>query len=84
MKDIKEFYILGLPIETEIGICNFLKVKEYPDYYAHLQYISLAKDQIIENLINTLKINSNDDIDDKTNVFIEQMRNEDLFSIVFS
>jgi hypothetical protein len=45
MMDIKEFYILGLPIETEIGKCHFLKVKEYPDYFMDLQIVSMTKDQ---------------------------------------
>lgn len=47
MKDIKEFYILGNPIETEIGKCEFLKVKEYPDYFFDLQNLSMSKDEII-------------------------------------
>lgn len=47
MKDIKEFYILGLPIETEIGSCNFLKVKEYPDYFMDLQIVALTKNHVI-------------------------------------
>jgi hypothetical protein len=57
MMDIKEFYILGLPINTEIGECNFLKVKEYPDYVVDLQTISLTKSHIINkyNEINNLK-----------------------------
>lgn len=47
MMDIKEFYILGLPIETGIGECQFLKVKEYPDYFMDLQIVAMTKDQLI-------------------------------------
>ncbi len=47
MQDIKEFYILGLPIETEIGNCQFIKVKEYPDCFNDLQIISLSKSHLI-------------------------------------
>jgi hypothetical protein len=47
MMDIKEFYILGLPIQTEIGECHFLKVKEYPDFFMDLQVVSLTKNQLI-------------------------------------
>jgi hypothetical protein len=47
MMDIKEFYILGLPIQTEIGECQFLKVKEYPDYFMDLQIVSMTKDQLV-------------------------------------
>jgi hypothetical protein len=47
MMDAKEFYILGLPIDTEIGECHFLKVKEYPDYFMDLQIVSMSKEQLI-------------------------------------
>jgi hypothetical protein len=47
MMDIKDFYILGLPIETELGLVRFLKVKEYPDYFSDLQIISINKNNLI-------------------------------------
>jgi uncharacterized protein YifE (UPF0438 family) len=53
MQDIKEFYILGLPIETPIGNCRFLKVKEYPDSFTQLNVIAITKDQIIQSYGNT-------------------------------
>lgn len=50
MNDEQEFYILGLPIKTEIGTCRFLKVKEYPRYYRYLQTMAISKLQIIYNV----------------------------------
>lgn len=47
MRNIKDFYILGLPIDTELGRCDFLTVKDYPDYFDDLQYMSMTKDAII-------------------------------------
>jgi len=47
MHDIKEFYILGLPIETEIGQCNFIKVKDYPDISVLMSHILITKQHII-------------------------------------
>jgi hypothetical protein len=46
---IKEFYILGDPIETEIGICRFVKVSEYKKYFLHLGALSVTKNSIIYN-----------------------------------
>lgn len=73
--DINEFYILGLPIQTEIGECHFLKVKEYPDYFMDLQVISMTKDQIIQKYTELNKGNILDDL-------IIEMKNLPLFEIV--
>lgn len=62
MKDMKEFYILGLPIETELGLVRFLKVREYPDYHGDLQIMSLNKDNLIYNLTMTNKAGSNTEL----------------------
>lgn len=77
MKDYKEFYILGLPIETEIGECNFLKVKEYPDYFGDLQIVSLTKDQIIFKYFELNK-------DGSLNELIEGLKSMTLFEIAIN
>ncbi|WP_299831219.1 hypothetical protein [uncultured Metabacillus sp.] len=46
MKNNPEFYILGEPIETEIGKCEFIKVKDFPDYFQELQFMSMSKEEI--------------------------------------
>jgi len=51
MKNIPDFYILGLPVDTPIGQCSFIKVKEYPDLIEFLNYIQLSR----QHFINTLK-----------------------------
>lgn len=75
MKDIKDFYILGLPIDTDIGQCEFIKVKEYPDYFADLQIMSLNKLHIIYKYH---KINKNHEFDD----VIQELEKLTLFEIV--
>lgn len=75
MMDIKEFYILGLPIETDIGQCEFLKVKEYPDYITDLLTLSMSKEQIIYKYS---EINKNGEL----NELIDQLKISTLFEIV--
>lgn len=43
IEDIEEFYILGLPIKTNIGFCHFLKVQDYPQLQNDLQIVSLTR-----------------------------------------
>ena len=76
MKNLEEFYILGLPIETDIGECRFVKVKEYPNLAQDLQIMSLSKDHIV-NLICSQSKDSNEQI-------IEAMKDATLFETVFS
>ena len=75
MKDLQEFYILGEPIETELGLCSFIKVKEYPDYFHDLQIISLNKENIIYNY---QKQNKNHELDGT----IRGLQKIDLYQIV--
>lgn len=75
--NIKEFYILGLPIETDIGLCHFLKVKEYPDYFYDLQVISLTKDHLIHKYT---ELNKNGMLTD----FITELSKYDLFELAFN
>lgn len=74
MKDIKEFYILGLPIETDLGYCHFLKVKEYPNYFMDLQILGLTKNHIISKYNEMNKDRSLDE-------FIEELHKASLFEI---
>lgn len=76
MKDIDKFYILGLPIETEIGICNFLKVKEYPDYFMDLQVLGMTKNHVISEYT---KVNKDGNLDE----LIEELYRVELPEIVF-
>lgn len=70
----KEFYITGLPIETEIGMCRFLKVNEFPKYFHDLNVLSLTK----ENLINKYRQINNNNIFDE---FISELQKSTLFEI---
>ncbi|WP_235879434.1 hypothetical protein [Robertmurraya siralis] len=74
MKNMREFYILGLPIETDIGECSFLLVKEYPDYFMDLQVLSLSKTQIIYKYSEINK-------DGSLNELINELNNSSLFEI---
>lgn len=74
MMDMKEFYILGLPVDTPIGHCNFLKVKDYPDYFMSLQIVGLTKNHIISKYSELNKDGSLDE-------FMLELRNSDMFEI---
>lgn len=75
MKDIKEFYILGEPIETEVGLCSFIKVREYPDFFFDLQTIALNKANIIYSY---QKINKNGQL----NEIVELLYKLSLYEII--
>lgn len=51
MPNIDDFYILGLPIDMEIGVCKFITVEDYPDYSEILGVLTLDKNRIISNLV---------------------------------
>lgn len=55
--DVEEFYILGLPVKTDIGYCHFLKVKDYPKLYNDLQIFSLTKWHYVHKLMELNKDN---------------------------
>lgn len=48
--DIEDFYILGLPIKTQIGNCHFIKVKHYPKFYGDLQVVKLPKQYFVNEI----------------------------------
>lgn len=75
MLNIKEFYITGLPIKTEIGDCEFLKVKDYPTYLLDIQTIALGKSRII-NMFNELNK------DGSLSNLINKLNTYNLFEIV--
>lgn len=62
MLNAKELYILGQPIETDIGTLHFVKVKDYPKLLRYSQYLDTEKFEIIraiskidKNIANNLK-----------------------------
>lgn len=75
MDNIKEFYILGLPIDTPIGECEFIKIKDYPNFYKELQFISLSKTHII----NIIRETGN--LDEETE---EKLKDISLRDLIFS
>lgn len=54
--DLEEFYILGLPIETIIGDCHHLLVRDYPILQSDLKIFSLTK----QHFLNALSKENND------------------------
>ena len=56
MEDIKEFYIVGDdddPVETDLGKCHFIKVKEYLTFITYSHYLNLEKPQMDTEIIKT-------------------------------
>lgn len=49
IENIEDFYILGNPIITDIGICYFLKVKDYMKILQYIDLLSLEKFQLIRH-----------------------------------
>lgn len=47
MQNFKEFYILGLPIQTPIGDAHFVKIKQLPDFSLYQNIITVNKDKIV-------------------------------------
>ena len=87
MQNIPDFYILGLPIDTPMGQCNFIKVKEYPDIVTYLNYVQLTK----QYFVNTFKEQSTniDEITVIENISLFQLVAETpdlkaIYDIVFS
>lgn len=77
MIDLQEFYILGLPIDTDLGECEFLLVREYPDYFSDLQLMALTKEHIV-NKYN--EINKDGSIKE----FIDELQKLTLYDIATS
>lgn len=48
--NIKEFYILGHPINTRIGDLHFITVEEYPLFLMHSSYLTLDKDEFMGHI----------------------------------
>lgn len=52
-----EFFILGNPIETEIGNAQFIKVKDYPDIFSDLNIVSASKNHFLHNYLSSKEVN---------------------------
>lgn len=48
MQNIKELYILGKPISTQLGNFRFVKVKEFDKLMPYISYLNLQKFEIID------------------------------------
>lgn len=48
--NVPDAYILGLPIETEFGVCRFVKVKEYFRLLPLISILSTDKNRVIANI----------------------------------
>ena len=75
MIDIIDFYVLGNPIDTEIGECRFLKVKEYPTHLNNLRLISMSKPEIIYTFYKLNKDGVYDEL-------LKQLEEESFYKII--
>src|SRR5690606_29535019 len=67
-------YILVILIETDIGECQFIKVKDYPDYFNDLQIHSLTKEHLIYKYSQLNKYGTLDE-------FLTELNKLNLFEI---
>lgn len=77
MMDILDFYVLGNPIETDLGECRFLTVKEYPKFLSDLQLLSMSKNEIIYNMYKADKQGVNSE-------FLSKLEKLSLFDVVLT
>lgn len=73
MENIPEFYILGLPVETELGLIYPIKVKQYLKLAKYIQILSL-EDWQFKKMINFDNINDNE--------FLSFIRDSHFFYII--
>ena len=76
MKNIEEFYILGRPIKTDIGVLYPFKVKDYPEIMEYLGYITLSRGDIILWLKKIAKE------DENVKVLIELFKHITLYDFI--
>lgn len=76
MKNLEEYYILGEPIDTDIGKCRFIKVREFPDVSQDLGIMTLGKDHIVNLLCKQSK--------EREHEIVEKMKDVSLHEIVFT
>ncbi len=74
MQNIEEFYILGLPIQTDIGDAHFIKIKDYPDYFAELQAVGMSRLEIIHRY---KELNKNGEMDE----ILNELEKSDLYDM---
>jgi hypothetical protein len=78
MINLKEFYIIGEPIDTHIGKCDFIRIKDYPSYFMDLQIISWSKNQIHYKYAEASKGNK------EFNEILEEIKKLELYHIVMN
>lgn len=75
MKNIQDFYILGLPIETDLGKVDFIKIRDYPEFFVDLQIIGWSKYEIIYKYSELNKDGSLDEL-------LKELNKLNLYEIV--
>lgn len=74
MLNLKEFYITGIPVDTDIGKAHFIKVRDYPDIFMDLQIVAMSKLEIIYKYSEINKDGSLDRL-------LEELKKLDLYDI---
>ncbi len=47
MNELKDFFFLGKPIQTEIGEIDFIRLKDYPLYTKELSMLRMNKKKVL-------------------------------------
>lgn len=77
MNELKDFFFLGKPIQTEIGEIDFIRLKDYPLYTKELSMLRMNKKSLIKEYS---RFNEDGSLDP----FIIEMKKRDLYEIVHS
>jgi hypothetical protein len=82
LQNVKELYILGQPIETEIGKLHFVKVKDYPKLLRYVPYIDIEKNDILREIAKIDKEIANSIKDLSFLTLIKELRNVfDIYNV---
>lgn len=71
MNELKDFFFLGKPIQTEIGEIDFIRLKDYPLYTKELSMLRMNKKSLIKEYS---RFNEDGSLDP----FIIEMKKRDL------
>lgn len=82
INDIEEFYIIGLPIKTDIGLVRFITVKEYPVLSMKLGVLQTDKNRIICEFAKMLEQQKDEQERLKLEMFIKEVEKSSFYEIV--
>lgn len=82
ISDDEQFYILGYPVKTDIGLCHFVRVEEYPEVFECLTGLTFDKNKFIADLHKQKKETTQKERKEALNEAIKATENMSFLEIV--